>query len=348
MRQRWGKLLDQGYEDGIEENIAVFSMVDDVQDLLREQARIDRMQDAAGARYTVVKLEMTEAVPGERGDRLAECHAQRIQGPGQPFRAFGHGGVGRAVYHAVRIARDDLPLAMLRCSVIHQRGNQQRMVLHQAQHDLSPCIIWPVFTVVSCRHQAFWIFGECGDAVGFWPRDVGTDGCRHRQQDEPSPDRSVTVQAVPSPSWPGESRPIHPPAVVAQMAGTCPHVRQNSRKVSPLCHGRPCAGHPRLAVLEGAKSWMPGPGPAMTQWQRLCSARRLMLMRMATRPATTRTLVSSLFPDVPEQRETVQHAGQLAGIRRGLQVLSQRQIRQFLERRCLDLARDLLLPRKVR
>src|SRR3954452_17031859 len=28
------------------------------------------------------------------------------------------------------------------------------------------------------------------------------------------------------------------------------------------------AGHPRLAVLEGAKSWVAGPGPAMTQGQR--------------------------------------------------------------------------------
>src|SRR3954452_19805796 len=37
--------------------------------------------------------------------------------------------------------------------------------------------------------------------------------------------------------------------------------------MSPLCHGRPCAGHPRLAVLEVAKSWMAGPSPAMTQWQ---------------------------------------------------------------------------------
>src|SRR4051794_14209148 len=36
----------------------------------------------------------------------------------------------------------------------------------------------------------------------------------------------------------------------------------------PLCHVRAYAGHPRLAVLEGAKSWLAGPGPAMTQWQR--------------------------------------------------------------------------------
>src|SRR3954454_23404375 len=31
-----------------------------------------------------------------------------------------------------------------------------------------------------------------------------------------------------------------------------------------------CASHPRLAVLEAAKSWVAGPSPAMTQWQRPC------------------------------------------------------------------------------
>src|SRR4051795_3600873 len=39
---------------------------------------------------------------------------------------------------------------------------------------------------------------------------------------------------------------------------------------SLLCHGRPCAGHPRLAVLKGAKAWVAGPGPAMTQGGRPC------------------------------------------------------------------------------
>jgi len=65
------------------------------------------------------------------------------------------------------------------------------------------------------------------------------------------------------PSWPGSS------------AETL-----TERDRSPPCHGRSlgpslwpaqgqaCAGHPRLAVLEGAKSWLAGPGPAMTQGQR--------------------------------------------------------------------------------
>src|SRR3954451_20230004 len=36
-----------------------------------------------------------------------------------------------------------------------------------------------------------------------------------------------------------------------------------------LCHGRAGPGHPRLAVLEGAKSWVAGARPAMTQWEHL-------------------------------------------------------------------------------
>ncbi|MFL5255090.1 MAG: hypothetical protein ACJ8AI_19795 [Rhodopila sp.] len=35
----------------------------------------------------------------------------------------------------------------------------------------------------------------------------------------------------------------------------------------PLRHGRHKAGHPRLAALIAAKSWMAGINPAMTQWK---------------------------------------------------------------------------------
>src|SRR4051794_37555143 len=43
----------------------------------------------------------------------------------------------------------------------------------------------------------------------------------------------------------------------------CRQVEFMARPLPP-CHGRPWAGHPRLTVLEGAKSWVAGPSPAMT------------------------------------------------------------------------------------
>ena len=80
------ELLDQRHENRIEEDVAIFGMVDDVLDLLRKQARIDGVQDAAAAGHAVVQLEMAIAVPGQRGDALAMTDAQRFKRVGDPLR----------------------------------------------------------------------------------------------------------------------------------------------------------------------------------------------------------------------------------------------------------------------
>jgi hypothetical protein len=42
-------------------------------------------------------------------------------------------------------------------------------------------------------------------------------------------------------------------------------LRPGGCRVLPFRHGRPCAGHPRLAVLQPGKSRLARPSPAMTQ-----------------------------------------------------------------------------------
>ena len=44
------------------------------------------------------------------------------------------------------------------------------------------------------------------------------------------------------------------------------------RSSVPPCHGRASPGHPRLTVLVSAKSWVTGPGPVTTQFERPESA----------------------------------------------------------------------------
>ena len=52
------KLLDERCKIGIEEDVTVFGVVDDVDELLGEQARIDRMQHTAGAGHAVIEFEV--------------------------------------------------------------------------------------------------------------------------------------------------------------------------------------------------------------------------------------------------------------------------------------------------
>ena len=56
--------------------IAILGVVDDVGDLVGEQARIDGVTDRADAGDAVVQLEMAVVVPGERRDALALADAE--------------------------------------------------------------------------------------------------------------------------------------------------------------------------------------------------------------------------------------------------------------------------------
>ncbi len=98
------ELLDQRDENRIEENVAIFRVVDDVLDLLRKETGIDCVQDTAAAGHAVVQFQMAKAIPGERGNRMAEFDPQRRQRIGQAFGPLGDDGIIRAVNGAVRMA----------------------------------------------------------------------------------------------------------------------------------------------------------------------------------------------------------------------------------------------------
>ena len=63
--------FDQRPEVGVKENIAIFGMVDDVDDLFREQPGVDRVANEARAGRAVVGLHVTVVIPGQRGDTVA-------------------------------------------------------------------------------------------------------------------------------------------------------------------------------------------------------------------------------------------------------------------------------------
>ena len=77
LRQPRLQLLDQRHEHRIEEQPAILGVIDDVDDLLFEQPRIDRVADEAGAGHAVVDLEVPEVIPGQRGDAIAGLQPSR-------------------------------------------------------------------------------------------------------------------------------------------------------------------------------------------------------------------------------------------------------------------------------
>jgi len=124
--------LDQRQEAGIEEQQPIFGVVDDVLDLLREEARIDRVQNRPHSGHAVVQLHMPITVPGQRRDPLTGADAKRRQRVRQLAGTAPEVGIGTTMDRPLARARDDLRLRMQAGSVLDQRRDQQRLLLHQS------------------------------------------------------------------------------------------------------------------------------------------------------------------------------------------------------------------------
>jgi hypothetical protein len=113
LRQPRLQLLEQRHERRVEEQPAILGMIDDVDDLVFEQPRIDRVTDEPGAGHAVVDLEVPEVVPGQRRDAIALLQLQALQSIGELARARERLAERIAVTRMVRGDRNDLAIGVL-------------------------------------------------------------------------------------------------------------------------------------------------------------------------------------------------------------------------------------------
>ena len=70
--------LQNGHKGGIHENQLIFGVIDDVDQLLGRQARVDRVTHRTLAGNRIIQLEMAITVPCQRGHPIAQLHAKRL------------------------------------------------------------------------------------------------------------------------------------------------------------------------------------------------------------------------------------------------------------------------------
>ena len=116
--------LYQGQKCHIKAQHLVFGVVGDPGHLIRMQARVEGVQDAARAAHTKVKLQVAVTVPGQRGDAGALRQLLRIQCVGYLARTAGHLGPITAVNITFDPTRNDLAVAMVLFGKFNQRRNQ--------------------------------------------------------------------------------------------------------------------------------------------------------------------------------------------------------------------------------
>ena len=87
-------------------------MVDDVDELLRKQTRIDGVAHRSNARHAEVQLEVPVRVPGQRAHPVAVGDAQPQQGVGQLLAAGVGSGVAVAVHAPLGQARHNFGIGV--------------------------------------------------------------------------------------------------------------------------------------------------------------------------------------------------------------------------------------------
>ena len=136
---------DQRHEGGVEEEELVLGVIDDVDQLLGREPRVDRVAHGPDAGDRVIELEMAVAVPGEGRDPVAKLHPLRLQPVGKLAGPFHGVRIGVAVHVSLGADRDDLALRILLCAEFQNLADQQRTLHHHALHG-SP----PVFFLAIC------------------------------------------------------------------------------------------------------------------------------------------------------------------------------------------------------
>ena len=106
-------------------------VVDDVGELLGEQADVERVQHRAHRRHREVGLEVLLAVPAERADAIAVLDAERGERVGEPGRVRADLGEGRAA--RARLGPGDaFALGVHALAVAQDRRDREREILHRA------------------------------------------------------------------------------------------------------------------------------------------------------------------------------------------------------------------------
>jgi hypothetical protein len=125
VRQLVAQRLDERNELGVDEQHAVARVLDDVGDLVREQARVDGVYDGADAGYPVVEFEMAIGVPSDRSDAIALANSPVEQCVRERSAARADVGVRVPMNGSVCTPGDDFHVGMPLGGVIDDRPDRQ-------------------------------------------------------------------------------------------------------------------------------------------------------------------------------------------------------------------------------
>ena len=139
-----GELFEQRHEGQVGEETPALGVIDDPDDLLGKQPRIDGVIDGADPENAVPRLQVPPGVPAERRHAVAQLDAVALEALRHLERACPDVGVIGGVDRSLDGARNHRPVAVVARGVIDHAVAQQRPVLHQSEHFVPSAGIGPV------------------------------------------------------------------------------------------------------------------------------------------------------------------------------------------------------------
>ncbi len=130
-----GDFFQERQESDVGHHHAVFGVIDDPDDLLGEQPRIDGVINGADAENAVPAFQVPPGVPGQRRHPVAVVHAVAFEPLRHPQAPGADLAVIRGMDRSLDRAGNHRPLAMIDRGVIDDAMAQQRPILHQSEHD---------------------------------------------------------------------------------------------------------------------------------------------------------------------------------------------------------------------
>ncbi len=128
------QFFHQRHEVEIEAQNPVFGVIDDVGDLIREEARVDGVADRPDARNTEIEFQMAIGVPRQRSYPVPQSNAEIGQRVGELANTAIGIGIGVAVNIAFAATADDFLPPVPARGVLQQRRDQKRTIHHGTLH----------------------------------------------------------------------------------------------------------------------------------------------------------------------------------------------------------------------
>src|SRR5947209_4018475 len=127
------KSFDDRGKGAIVEDDTVLGVVDDISQLVIEQPRIKRVENAAHADDAEPRYQVPVVIHCQRCDTFSGPHPESLESLGELPRSSGNLDPVGADSHAVGARRDDLARAVLAFGMVHQPHDAERKVLHCAE-----------------------------------------------------------------------------------------------------------------------------------------------------------------------------------------------------------------------